>query len=101
VSFIIIIENNILKDKHLGLTIAFDVYGTIIDVAGVYNSLKKIISNDATLFMNTWRTKQLEYTFRRGLMQNYVDFATCTRQSLDYTCNVLNVHLSNNPPVSA
>ena len=34
----------------------------------------------------TWRDKQLEYSFRRSLMQNYEDFATCTSQALDYTC---------------
>jgi 2-haloacid dehalogenase len=97
---VMIIKNNIPEDKRSRITIAFDVYGTIIDVAGVYNSLEKIISNNATLFMNTWRTKQLEYTFRRGLMQNYVDFLTCTKQSLEYTCNALNIYLSNDDKIN-
>lgn len=37
-------------------------------------------------FSKTWREKQLEYSFRRGLMQNYVNFGVCTSQALDYTC---------------
>jgi 2-haloacid dehalogenase len=38
-------------------------------------------------FSSTWRDKQLEYSFRRGLMQNYENFAVCTRDALDYTCS--------------
>jgi len=28
-------------------------------------------------FANLWREKQLEYSFHRGLMQNYADFSIC------------------------
>ena len=49
---------------------------------GVYIALEKLLNTQATLFMNKWRAKQLEYSFRRGLMQNYVDFGICTRQSI-------------------
>jgi 2-haloacid dehalogenase len=41
-----------------------------------------------------WREKQLEYSFRRGLMQNYEDFSVCTREALDYTSLALKVSLS-------
>jgi len=89
-----IIKNDSIDADSNKTTLAFDVYGTLIDTAGVYVALEKLINTKATLFMNTWRAKQLEYTFRRGLMQNYVDFSTCTRQSLEYTCELLNVDLS-------
>lgn len=75
-------------------TIAFDVYGTLIDTAGVVRSLEELIGDRAAAFSDTWRAKQLEYSFRRGLMQNYQDFAVCTRQALDYTCAARNVDLS-------
>jgi 2-haloacid dehalogenase len=87
--------NENLTNKHQGETLAFDVYGTLIDTAGVYAALEKLVGTHATLFMNTWRAKQLEYSFRRGLMQNYVDFTTCTRQSLEYTCNLFNMNFSD------
>lgn len=67
-------------------TIAFDVYGTLIDVSGVFNSLEQMIGDKAKLFMNTWRSKQLEYSFRRGLMQQYADFSVCTKDALEYCC---------------
>jgi len=88
-----IIKNNNQKNK--GITLAFDVYGTLIDTAGVGKLLETLISDRAALFMNTWRLKQLEYSFRRGLMQNYVDFPTCTRQALDYTCDFLKAGISS------
>jgi len=70
----------------MAVTLAFDVYGTLIDTHGVVTALQALVGEKAQDFSQTWRDKQLEYSFRRGLMQNYVDFATCTGQALDYTC---------------
>lgn len=67
------------------ITLAFDVYGTLIDTHGVIVALKKTIGDRAAAFSQTWREKQLEYSFRRGLMQNYENFAVCTRDALAYT----------------
>lgn len=67
-------------------TLAFDVYGTLIDTNGVVTLLEKFVGEKAKAFSATWRDKQLEYSFRRGHMQNYVSFAVCTKQALDYTC---------------
>lgn len=74
-------------------TLAFDVYGTLIDTAGVIEKLKEQVSDQATAFSTLWREKQLEYSFRRGLMQNYREFSVCTRQALDYTCRVLEIDI--------
>lgn len=76
-------------------TIAFDVYGTLIDTAGVVVALKKLIGDRAESFSNLWRTKQLEYSFRRGLMQNYRDFSECTRHALEFCCRTYQVELSD------
>jgi len=67
-------------------TLAFDVYGTLIDTHGVLAALQELIGDNAKNFSQTWRDKQLEYSFRRGLMQNYENFAVCTSHALDYTC---------------
>jgi 2-haloacid dehalogenase len=76
-------------------TIAFDVYGTLIDTNGVIGALQKLIGGKAEIFSQTWRDKQLEYSFRRSLMQNYKNFAVCTGQALDYTCTLHKVSLSD------
>ncbi|MYB34862.1 MAG: haloacid dehalogenase type II [Gammaproteobacteria bacterium] len=65
--------------------IGFDVYGTLIDTHGVITLLETMIGNSATGFSIAWREKQLEYTFRRGLMQRYQDFSACTRNALQHT----------------
>ena len=76
------------------ITVGFDVYGTLIDTHGVVIMLGKHLGDKASDFSSTWREKQLEYSFRRGLMQNYVNFAQCTSDALDYTCAYFKLNLS-------
>lgn len=78
----------------MSVTLAFDVYGTLIDTHGVVSVLQRLIGNQAPDFSHTWREKQLEYSFRRGLMQNYAPFPVCTRDALDYTCSFYGIELS-------
>lgn len=73
-------------------TVAFDVYGTLIDPLGISNKLKDYVGDNAVRFAQIWRDKQIEYLFRRGLMREYQDFSTCTRHALEFT----NSHLSTN-----
>jgi 2-haloacid dehalogenase len=68
------------------VNLAFDVYGTLIDTHGVVSKLKDFLGEKAENFSHTWRDKQLEYSFRRGLMQHYVPFSTCTAHALDFAC---------------
>jgi len=75
------------------ITLAFDVYGTLIDTAGISTALEKHIGSKAVQFSSAWREKQLEYSFRRGLMQNYCKFSVCTREALEYTCQVLGIEI--------
>lgn len=74
-------------------TLAFDVYGTLIDTAGIVTALETLVGDRAVAFSDLWRAKQLEYSFRRGLMQNYRDFSVCTRNALDFCCEALRVEL--------
>ena len=78
----------------MAITLAFDVYGTLIDTRGVVASLQEMVGAKASGFSQAWRDKQLEYSFRRGLMQNYETFAVCTRDALEYTCSFYKVQLA-------
>jgi len=78
----------------LTTTLAFDVYGALIDTHGVIGILEKKIEAKASEFSHVWREKQLKYSFRRGLMQNYENFSVCTSQALDYTSAYFDVPLS-------
>lgn len=79
----------------MNTTLAFDVYGTLIDTNGVVAALQELVNDKAKSFSQTWRDKQLEYSFRRSLMQNYEDFGVCTSQALDYTCAFHKVSLTD------
>ncbi len=76
------------------VTPAFDVYGTLIDTGGITVELEKHVGDRAPQFSRMWREKQLEYSFRRGLMQDYENFPVCTRDALDYTSSFFKVSLS-------
>jgi 2-haloacid dehalogenase len=79
----------------MAVTLAFDVYGTLIDTHGVVSKLRAMVGDRADEFSRLWRDKQLEYSFRRGLMQYYENFAVCTKQALDYTCAFFDAPLTD------
>ena len=78
----------------MSITLGFDIYGTLIDPYGVTTKLAEYTEQSAE-FSRIWRDKQLEYTFRRGLMRRYENFAVCTRNALDYTDSLLDIGLDN------
>lgn len=78
----------------MGITLAFDVYGTLIDTTGIAKALERHAGPKTQAFTAMWRDKQLEYSFRRGLMQNYRHFAECTKNALDYCCTALGIEIA-------
>ncbi len=76
-------------------TLAFDVYGTLIDPFGISTKLHEYVGDQAPQFAQIWRDKQIEYLFRRALMHEYRDFPTCTRQALEFTNERLLTDLSD------
>ncbi|RUR37790.1 haloacid dehalogenase type II [Vreelandella populi] len=78
--------------------LAFDVYGTLIDTLGVTTELERRLTDasKAGEFAKRWREKQLEYSFRHGLMSAYVPFEECTHDALAFTNRALQAGLSDN-----
>src|SRR5690606_29632806 len=66
--------------------LGFDVYGTLIDTAGVTAALRPLAGEQAGAFAQLWREKQLEYSFRRALMDRYEDFSVCIAQAFEFAC---------------
>ncbi|MGQ7957074.1 haloacid dehalogenase type II [Pseudomonas sp. SP16.1] len=66
--------------------VAFDIYGTLIDTQAVLKCLAELVGDKAPAISRSWRQKQLEYSFRRGLMRDYCDFSVCTRQAFIFAC---------------
>ncbi len=64
------------------ITLAFDVYGTLVDHQGMARLLEEDVGDSAASVSQLWRQKQLEFAFRRGLMRMYENFGVVTRQAL-------------------
>jgi len=65
-------------------TLAFDMYGTLVDPIRIWRQLEAHLGESALRAAEIWRMKQLEYTFRLTAMQQYDDFEQVTRKALDY-----------------
>ena len=72
----------------------FDAYGTLFDVHSAVGRHQVELDEKAGAVSQTWRTKQLEYTWLRSLMQRYVNFWQVTQDGLDYA---LDAHGVENP----
>ncbi|MBV8566618.1 MAG: haloacid dehalogenase type II [Methylobacteriaceae bacterium] len=62
----------------------FDAYGTLFDVHSAVARHRDAIGPRADRLSETWRRKQLEYTWVRSLAGIYRDFWSCTRDALDF-----------------
>src|SRR5947209_17483557 len=62
----------------------FDAYGTLFDVHAAISHHRAAAGPDADRFSETWRAKQLEYTWTLTLAGRYVEFWTLTRRALDF-----------------
>jgi len=74
--------------------IGFDVYGTLVDPLSLQAELRHLAGERAAELATIWRTKQVEYAFRRSLMGVWEPFETCTAQALDYAVRSARLTLS-------
>jgi 2-haloacid dehalogenase len=72
----------------------FDAYGTLFDVHSVMRRCEGIYPGRHVQLSQLWRTKQLEYTWLRSLMQRYAPFSTVTREALAHSCEALDLELT-------
>src|SRR5258708_15881615 len=69
--------------------VVFDAYGTLYDIQSVAAVTEEAFPGYGEIVTQTWRIKQLEYTWLRSLMRRYQDFSVITRDSLVYTLRCL------------
>lgn len=75
--------------------LVFDAYGTLFDVHSVIKLCDELWPGKGTALSQLWRTKQLEYTWQRSLMQRYEDFTHITESGLRYGCKALGLPLDD------
>ncbi|CAN8099394.1 unnamed protein product [Discula destructiva] len=82
------------------LTIAFDLYGTLLDTSSIATDLAQVLGPDfpqdkANLLAAKWRQYQLEYTWRLTSQASpYLPFDKLTRAALLHACQEAGVHLA-------
>jgi 2-haloacid dehalogenase len=74
--------------------LAFDVYGTLIDPFHMEEHLRDAFGEKAKEASELWRSKQIEYSFRRALMKKYRPFDACTAQALRFVSEQFGIFLS-------
>jgi len=67
----------------------FDAYGTLFDVASAARSAQDELGARWQPLADLWRTKQLQYTWLRGLGGHHADFWTVTSDALSFTLESL------------
>lgn len=75
--------------------VVFDAYGTLFDVHSVVGRCDALFPGHGETLSRLWRSKQLEYTWLRSLMQRYEDFERVTFAALRYACRTLSLALDD------
>jgi len=73
--------------------LAFDAYGTLFDVFSVTSLCEEMFPGDGKALATLWRSKQLQYTLLRSMMNRYKDFWQVTQDGLVYATHALGLHL--------
>ena len=74
--------------------LVFDAYGTLFDVRSVQKRCEEVFPGHGSDLTGLWRSKQLEYTWLRSLMNRYEDFWEVTRDGLVFACRSLGLAAS-------
>jgi 2-haloacid dehalogenase len=69
----------------------FDAYGTLFDVSSVACGARDALGEEWQPLSDLWRTKQLQYTWLRGLAGHHADFWQVTGDALDFAMTTLNI----------
>ncbi len=69
----------------------FDAYGTLFDVHSAVGKHRPRMGEKADGLSALWRTKQLEYTWLRSLMGEYINFWQVTQDGLDFAMETLDI----------
>jgi len=71
--------------------LVFDAYGTLFDVHSVTRRAEALFPGQGAALSAAWRTKQLEYSWLRTLMDRYEDFNQVTRSALEWSLASLGI----------
>ena len=73
----------------------FDAYGTLFDIHSVVKRGGAGLRGDLEGLSQLWRRNQIEYTWRRALMNRYENFRHVTEEALRASASELSIQLSS------
>ncbi len=71
-----------MADLNRIQAIVFDSYGTLFDLNQTNEECEKQYPENGTKIAQSWRQKQLQYSWLRALMDRYLDFKNITKDAL-------------------
>src|SRR5882762_4841842 len=74
--------------------LVFDAYGTLFDVLSVTSLCELLFPGSGTALAVLWRSKQLQYSLLRSMMDRYADFWQVTQDALVYATRALQLELT-------
>ena len=69
----------------------FDAYGTLFDVSSAARTARGALGDQWEQLSDLWRSKQLQYTWLRGLSGQHADFWQVTGDALDFAMATLRI----------
>lgn len=75
-----------MQDSTLAQNLVFDLYGTLVDTGSVTAECERSFPGHGKAVSNTWRAKQLQYTWLLNSMGEYLNFGEVTRRALNFAC---------------
>jgi len=74
--------------------LVFDAYGTLFDVFSVTSLCELLFPGSGTALAVTWRSKQLQYSLLRSMMDRYANFWRVTQDALVFSTRTLGLELT-------
>jgi 2-haloacid dehalogenase len=75
--------------------LVFDAYGTLFDVLSVTSLCERLFPGNGAALAALWRSKQLQYSLLRSMMDRYADFWQITQDALTYATSALQLDLTS------
>lgn len=63
----------------------FDAFGTLFKTSEIDDELQQIAKDKTENLISIWRKKQLEYSWLRNQLNQYVPFSQVTKEALDFS----------------
>jgi 2-haloacid dehalogenase len=76
--------------------LVFDAYGTLFDPFAVKARAEELFPGSGAALSQLWRSKQLEYSWLRTLMDRYENFWKITEEALLFACHALSLTCDEN-----